>query len=62
MMLGMAYTLFRRTGTTWLGVVAAIVVVLLVLGLGVSAVHVIVGGVVLGLGWHLWALSRKTKA
>jgi chromate transporter len=62
MMLGMAYTLFRRTGTTWLGVVAAIVVVLLVLGLGVSAVQVIVGGVVLGLGWHLWALSRKTKA
>jgi chromate transporter len=62
MMLGMAYTLFRRTGTTRLGVVAAVAVVVLVLGLGVSAVQVILGGVALGLGWHLWAISRKTKA
>ncbi len=61
MMLGMAYTLFRRTGTTLLGVVTAIVVVLLVLGLGVSAVHVIVGGVVLGLVWHLLVVARKAK-
>jgi chromate transporter len=62
MMLGMAYTLFRRTGTTLLGAVISIIVVLLVLGLGISAVQVIVGGVVLGLVWHLLAVSRKTKA
>jgi chromate transporter len=52
MMLGMAYTLFRRTGRTVLGVAVSVVVVGLVLGLGLSAVQVIVAGVMIGLVWH----------
>ena len=56
MMLGMAYTLFRRTGTTRLGVIATVAVVVLVLGLGVSAVHVIIAGIVAGILWHGIAL------
>jgi len=62
MMLGMAYTLFRRTGTTLFGAGLSIGVVILVLGVGFSAVQVIIGGIVLGLGWHLLSVSRKTKA
>lgn len=52
MMLGMAYTLFRRTGKTVLGVVVFLAVAILVLGLGVSAVQVIIAGLLLGLCWH----------
>ena len=52
MMLGMAYTLFRRTGKTLLGVVVFLAVAILVLGLGVSAVNVIIAGVLIGLCWH----------
>jgi hypothetical protein len=62
MMLGMAYTLFRRTGTTLFGGGLSIMVVILVLGLGVSAVQVIVGGVVLGLGWHGVSVAKKQKS
>ncbi len=56
MMLGMAYTLFRRTGTTLFGAGLSIGVVILVLGLGVSAVHVIIAGIVAGILWHGIAL------
>jgi len=52
MMLGMAYTLFRRTGTTFLGVVVFLAVAILVLGFGISAVQVIIAGVVAGVLWH----------
>ncbi|MEI7948131.1 MAG: chromate transporter [bacterium] len=63
MMLGMAYTLFRRTGKTILGVLVFLVVAVLVLGLGVSAVHVIIGGVLTGLCWHgvVIAVRRNKK-
>lgn len=63
MMLGMAYTLFRRTGKTVLGVVVFLAVAILVLGLGVSAVQVIIAGILIGLCWHGIAIvirhSRK---
>ena len=52
MMLGMAYTLFRRTGKTILGVVVILAVAVLVLGVGVSAVQVIIAGILIGLCWH----------
>lgn len=52
MMMGMAYTLFRRTGKTLLGVIVFLAVVILVLGFGVSAVQVIITGVLIGLCWH----------
>jgi chromate transporter len=58
MMLGMAYTLFRRTGKTLLGVVVILAVAILVLGFGVSAVQVIIAGLLLGLCWHGIALCR----
>lgn len=61
MMLGMAYTLFRRTGTTVLGVGVTVVVAFLVLGLGISAVQVIITGVVLGFVWHGTALVAQQK-
>ena len=63
MMLGMAYILFRRTGRTVLGVVVSGVVAFLVLGLGVSAVQVIIAGVLIGLCWHgiVSVTDRKRK-
>ena len=61
MMLGMAYTLFRRTGKTFLGIAVSVVVAFLVLGLGVSAVHVIIAGVVLGFVWHGVAIAMRFK-
>jgi len=61
MMLGMAYTLFRRTGKTLLGVVVILTVAILVLGFGVSAVQVIIAGLLLGLCWHGIALSRASS-
>jgi hypothetical protein len=61
-MLGMAYTLFRRTGKTILGVVVILAVTILVLGFGVSAVHVIIAGVLAGLCWHGVAIAiRQNK-
>lgn len=62
MMLGMAYTLFRRTGGTVRGVMISLAVILLVLGLGISAVQVIVAGVVLGVVWHLGAYLLKKSS
>jgi chromate transporter len=61
MMLGMAYTLFKRTGKTLLGVVVILAVAVLVLGFGVSAVQVIIAGLLLGLCWHGIALSRASS-
>jgi chromate transporter len=52
MMLGMAYTLFKRTGKTVLGIVVILAVTILVLGFGVSAIQVIIAGLLLGLCWH----------
>ncbi len=59
MMLGMAYILFRRTGKTILGVVVILSVAILVLGLGVSAVQVIIAGLLLGFCWHLIAIALR---
>jgi chromate transporter len=59
MMLGMAYTLFRRTGKTILGVIVFLTVALLVLGLGVSAVQVILAGLLLGVCWHGIAIAIR---
>ena len=59
MMLGMAYTLFRRTGKSVLGVIVFLTVALLVLGLGVSAVQVIIAGVLTGLCWHGIAIAMR---
>lgn len=61
MMLGMAYTLFKRTGKTILGVVVFLAVAILVLGLGVSAVQVIIAGVLTGLGWHFIAYAMTHR-
>jgi chromate transporter len=61
MMLGMAYTLFRRTGKTLLGVVVILAVAILVLGFGVSAVQVIIAGLLLGLCWHAIASCRASS-
>jgi chromate transporter len=61
MMLGMAYTLFRRTGKTLLGVVVILSVGILVLGLGVSAVQVILAGLLLGLCWHGIAIAQRSS-
>jgi chromate transporter len=59
MMLGMAYTLFKRTGKTLLGVLVILAVTILVLGFGVSAVQVIIAGLLLGLCWHGMVLVKK---
>jgi len=61
MMLGMAYTLFRRTGTTLVGAGLSIGVVILVLGLGVSAVQVIIAGIVAGILWYGIAIVVQQK-
>lgn len=61
MMLGMAYILFKRTGKTILGVVVILSVAILVLGLGVSAVQVIIAGLFLGLCWHGVARCRASS-
>ena len=59
MMLGIAYTLFRRTGKTILGVVVILTVAILVLGFGVSAVQVILAGLLLGVCWHGIAIEIR---
>ena len=58
MMLGVAYTLFMRARKTRLGLAVSLAAAALVLGFGVSAVTVILGGVGSGILWHLLARRR----
>ena len=60
LMLGVAYTMFSRSRKTRLGLVVAILVAVLVLGCGVSAVRVILAGVSAGVLWHGVAVARRT--
>jgi len=57
LMLGVAYRMFDRSRRTRLGLCVSIGVAVLVLGLGVSAVKVILGGVASGVLWHLGCLA-----
>jgi chromate transporter len=61
LMLGVAYKMFSRSRRTRLGLAVSLSVLVLVLGFGVSAVRVIVGGVAVGLLWHLVALRLHTR-
>jgi len=58
LMLGVAYTLFRRSRATRLGLVVSVLVAGLVLGCGVSAVQVILGGVAAGVVWYAATVAR----
>jgi chromate transporter len=60
LMLGVAYTLFSRSRKTRLGLTVSVLVAGLVLGCGVSAVHVILGGVAAGVAWYAAAVARRT--
>ena len=60
LMLGVAYTMFGRSRKSRLGLVVSLLVAGLILGLGVSAVQVILGGVAAGLLWHGVAVARRT--
>ena len=59
LMLGVAFRLFDRSRRTRVGLAVAVLVPCLTLGLKVSAVKVIVGGVVAGLLWFLASWRRK---
>ena len=61
LMLGIAYTMFDRSRKTRLGLVVSILVAGLILGLGVSAVQIIVGGVAAGILWHAVSLLSKAR-
>ena len=60
LMLGIAYTMFARSRKTRLGLAVSLLVAGLILGFGVSAVQVILGGVAAGLLWHGVAVARRT--
>ena len=60
LMLGVAYTMFDRSRRTRLGLTVSLLVAGLILGLGVSAVQVILGGVAAGLLWYAAAVMRRT--
>jgi len=59
LMLGVAYTLFDRSRKTRLGLFVSLLVAVLVLGCGASAVHVILAGVAGGVIWHVVAVKWK---
>ena len=58
LMLGVAYTMFDRSRKTRLGLAVSLLVAGLILGLGVSAVQVILGGVAAGVLWFATSLVR----
>jgi chromate transporter len=60
LMLGVAYKMFGRSRKTRLGLAVSLLVTALVLGCGMSAVNVILGGVAAGLLWHGVAVARRT--
>jgi chromate transporter len=62
MMLGIAYTMFVRTGKTLLGCMVACVALISTWLLDISAVKVIVCGVISGIvgyGWMVWRTTRR---
>jgi chromate transporter len=61
LMLGVAYTLFSRSRKTRVGLAVSVLVTVLVLGCGVSAVRVILAGVAAGVGWYAVSLVRSTR-
>jgi len=61
LMLGVAYTMFDRSRKTRLGLAVSLLVTLLVLVCGVSAVKVILAGVGAGIAWFAAAVVRKGK-
>jgi chromate transporter len=62
LMLGVAYTLFSRSRKTRVGLVVSILVTVLVLGCGVSAVKVILAGVAAGVLWYAASALRRGPA
>ena len=61
LMLGVAYTMFNRSRRTQVGLAVSILVTVLVLGCGVSAVQVILGGVAVGVLWFLISFIRRSR-
>jgi len=61
LMLGVAYTMFGRSRKTRLGLGVSLLAAGLVLGCGVSAVQVIVGGVAAGLVWFAVSARRMGR-
>jgi len=61
LMLGIAYTMFIRAGKTLLGFAIASIALVCTLLLDISAVKVIVSGVVCGLAWYGWIFWRTTR-
>lgn len=57
LMLGIAWSLFRRSRQTRLGLSVSLLVPILVLGFGVSAARIIVAGLAAGWVWHLAATA-----
>jgi chromate transporter len=60
LMLGVAYMLFNRSRKTRLGLAVSLIVPVLVLGCGVSAVQVILSGLAAGVLWFAWSALRKS--
>jgi chromate transporter len=60
LMLGVAYQMFSRSRKTRVGLGVSVLVAVLVLGCGVSAVHVILAGVAAGVLWYAASLVRKS--
>jgi chromate transporter len=60
LMLGVAYTMFERSRKTRLGTVVSLGVAFLTLVCGVSAVTVILLGVVVGIGWFVLEARRRS--
>ena len=60
LMMGIAYTMFDRSRKTRLGLVVSLLVTGLILGFGVSAVQIILGGVAAGILWYAAALLPKS--
>ena len=61
MMLGVSYKLFKRSGKTRLGIVVSVSALILVLILKVSAITVILTGVLAGIIWWLVALKMDKR-
>jgi len=62
MMLGVAYTLFKRTFETRMGLFVSLLVFVLGTGFNVKAVHLILGGILVGLVGHGWRIRPFTKS